>query len=164
MSLIEQMRNARIPLLVSSECASLRTVATYEWQAAGGLNPVPKTPLSFETVQEIALGLKDVQQGTAYGAPALKVNGNTLANIPVNKSAEANCAVFHIDFDLRASLLKAKPEIYYITDHYAAYPTVLVRLSNISRSELRELLALAWNFVSAKKPARTSKTRSKSKN
>jgi hypothetical protein len=129
--------------------------------ATTGLNPMPKTPLTFDTVQEIALTLKDVQPGTAYGAAALKVNGNTLANVPVNKSAEPNCAVFHIDFDLRGSLIKSKPEIYYITDHYAGYPTVLVRLSNISRGELRDLLGLAWSFVSAKKPARTSKRKPK---
>jgi hypothetical protein len=122
-----------------------------------------KTPLTFETVREIALELKDVQPGTAYGAPALKVNGNTLANVPVNKSAEANSAVFHIDFDLRRSLIESNPEVYYVTDHYAAYPTVLVRLSNISRGELRELLGLAWSFVSAKKPARASNLKSKSK-
>lgn len=124
---------------------------------------MPNTPLTFETVQEIALELADVQPGTAYGAPALKVNGNTLANVPVNKSAEPNSAVFHIDFDLRGSLIESKPKVYYVTDHYAAYPTVLVRLSNISRSELRELLGLAWSFVSAKKPARASKRQSKSK-
>jgi hypothetical protein len=122
-----------------------------------------KTPLTFETVQEIALKLKDVQPGTAYGAPALKINGNTMANVPVNKSAEPNCAVFHIDFALRDSLIKSKPEVYYVTDHYAAYPTVLVRLSNISRSELRELLGLAWSFVSARQPARASSPRSKPK-
>jgi hypothetical protein len=130
------------------------------WQA---WDPMPKTPLTFETVQEIALGLKGVQPGTAYGAPALKVNGNTLANVPVNKSAEPNCAVVHIDFDLRGSLIKSKPEVYYVTDHYEAYPTVLVRLSSISRGELRELLGLSWNFVSAKKPARASKPRVKPK-
>jgi len=124
---------------------------------------MPITQLTFETVREIALGLTDVQEGTSYGAPALKVNGNMLACVPVNKSAEPNSAVFHIDFDLRGSLIKSNPDIYYITDHYASYPTVLVRLSSISRGELRELLGLAWSFVAAKKPARARNLESKSK-
>jgi hypothetical protein len=105
----------------------------------------------------LALEMTDVESGTAYGAPAVKVNGNLLASVPVNKSAEPNSAVFRIDFDLRDSLLRAKPEIYYLTDHYSGYPTVLVRLSKISRGELRELLSLSWNFVSAKKPARAKR-------
>jgi hypothetical protein len=120
-----------------------------------------KTPLSFATVLELALEMQDTETGTAYGAAAVKVNGNVLASVPVNKSAEANCAVFRIDFDLRGSLIKAKPDIYYVTEHYAGYPTVLVRLSKISRDELRELLGLSWSFVSAKKPARPSKAKSK---
>jgi hypothetical protein len=118
-----------------------------------------KTPLTFDAVRELALEMTGVEPGTAYGAPAVKVNGNLLASVPVNKSAEPNSAVFRIDFDLRESLLRAKPDIYYVTDHYSGYPTVLVRLSKISRGELRNLLSLSWNFVCAKKPARVSKKR-----
>jgi hypothetical protein len=36
-----------------------------------------------------------------------------------------------------------------------------VRLSKISRDELREVLGLSWSFVSAKKPARPAKAKSK---
>jgi hypothetical protein len=79
-----------------------------------------------------------------------------LACVPVNKSAEPNCAAFRIDFDLRAALIKQNPEIYYVTDHYANHQIVLVRLSRMGPAELRDLLGLAWSFVSAKKPARGS--------
>jgi hypothetical protein len=114
---------------------------------------MPKTPLNFDTVRDLALELADVETGTAYGAPALKVRGNVLASVPVNASAEENSAVFRVDFDMRSSLLQTRPDIYYVTPHYAGYPTVLVRLSKISRAELRELLGLSWSFVSAKRPA-----------
>jgi hypothetical protein len=120
---------------------------------------MPRTPLTFDAVRKLALEMTGVEAGTSYGAPALKVNGNVFASVPVNKSAEANSAVFRIDFVMRSSLLQARPEIYYITDHYSGYPTVLVRLSKISRGELRELLSLSWNFIAAKKPARASKVR-----
>ncbi len=117
--------------------------------------------ITFDTVREIALSLTDVTAATSYGSPALKVHGNLLACVPVNKSAEPNSAVFSIDMDLRATLLRSKPAIYYITDHYTSYPTVLVRLSRIDRKELRELLGMAWSFVAAKKPASKSKAKSK---
>ena len=122
---------------------------------------MPKPLLTFDVVRELALELTDVEAGISYGAPAVKVNGNVLASVPVNKSAEANCAVFRIDFDLRSSLLGERPDIYYLTEHYANYPTVLVRLSKISRAELRELCGLSWSFVSAKKPKRALRTKAK---
>jgi hypothetical protein len=120
-----------------------------------------KTPLTFETVRDMALELAGVEIGTAYGAPALKVRGNVLASVPVDKSAEPNCLVVRIDFDMRSSLVQSKPDVYYFTEHYAGYPTVLVRLSKISRKELRELLSLSWSFVSAKKPARKTSAKTK---
>jgi hypothetical protein len=115
-----------------------------------------KALLAFDAVRRLALELPDVTESTMYGSPALKVHGNLLACVPVNKSAEPNCVAFRIDFDLRAALIKQSPGIYYITDHYAKHPFVLVRLSHIEPRELRELLGLAWNFVSAKKPIRKS--------
>jgi hypothetical protein len=53
----------------------------------------------------------------------------------------------HIDLEHRAELLRQHPDTYYITDHYAPHPTVLVRLSKISRTDLRELLRDACRFV-----------------
>jgi hypothetical protein len=103
--------------------------------------------LNFDTVRELGLALADVVDGTAYGSPALKLNGKLLACIPVNKSAELNSIVVHIDIEQRAELLRHHPDIYYITNHYAPHPTVLVRLSRITRADLRELLRNAHRFV-----------------
>ncbi len=89
-----------------------------------------------------------------YGSPALKARGKMLACVPVNRSAEPNCAAFRIDFDRRAALIEANPEIFYITDHYADHPTVLVRLSRIRPDGLRDLLCLALQLVSSSIPAR----------
>jgi hypothetical protein len=47
-------------------------------------------------------------------------------------------------------LLAAEPRVYYVTDHYLNYPSVLVRLPRIDRSSLRDLLEMAWSFVSSK--------------
>jgi hypothetical protein len=110
--------------------------------------------ITFDTVREVALTLPDVVESTMYGSPALKVRGNLLACVPANKSVEPNCAVFRIDRDLRVALVKTKPEIYYITDHYADHPTVLARLSRMGPKELRDILGLAWSFACSKKPAR----------
>jgi hypothetical protein len=96
--------------------------------------------LTFDAVRQLGLALPDVVDGAAYGAPALKLRGKILACIPTNKSAEANSIVVHIDLEHRAELLRQHPDLYYITDHYAPHPTVLVRLSTITRADLTELL------------------------
>jgi hypothetical protein len=106
--------------------------------------------LDFDTVKEIGRSLAGVTDGTAYGAPALKLRGKLLACIPTNKSAEANSLMVRIDLERRAQLLRRSPEIYYVTDHYAPHPTVLVRLSRITLTELTQLLREGWDFASAK--------------
>jgi hypothetical protein len=45
-----------------------------------------------------------------------------------HKSAEPDSLVVRADFEQRAELLNADPNVYYITDHYKGYPAVLVRL------------------------------------
>ena len=102
---------------------------------------------NFDTVRQLGLALPDVVDGTAYGSPALKLGGKLIACIPTNKSAEANSIVVHIDLEHRAELLRQHPDIYYITDHYAPHPTVLVRLAKITRTDLTELLRDARRFV-----------------
>jgi hypothetical protein len=108
--------------------------------------------LNFNTVRELGLALPDVVDGTAYGAPALKLDGKLLAGIPTNKSAEPNCIVVRIDLEHRAELLRQHPDIYYITDHYAPHPAVLVRLLKITRTDLTELLRDAYRFVMPSAP------------
>lgn len=75
------------------------------------------------------------------GSRALKLTGRLLACVPTNKSAETNSVVVRIDLEHRAELGRERPDVYYITDHYAPHATVLVRLSKIARSDLRELTA-----------------------
>jgi hypothetical protein len=110
--------------------------------------------LNFDTVREIALAFADIVDGTAYGAPALKLGGKLLACVPTNRSAEPNSIVVWIDIEQRAELLRQCPDIYYITDHYRPHPTVLVRLPKITRTDLRGLLRDAHRFaaMSASRP------------
>jgi hypothetical protein len=108
--------------------------------------------VDFDTVRKLGLALPDVVDGTAYGSPALKLGGKLLACIPTNKSAEPNSIVVHVDLEQRAELLRQHPDIYYVTDHYAPHPTVLVRLSKITRNDLTELLRDARRVVMSSTP------------
>ena len=53
---------------------------------------------------------------------------------------------------MRAGLMASDPDSYYLTNHYVNYPVVLVRLSRIHADALRDLLSMAWRFVTMKKP------------
>lgn len=70
--------------------------------------------------------------------------------IPVHKSAEPGSLAVRIDFNRREELMAAAPDVYYVTDHYVNYPTVLVRLSRIEPDALKDLLGMAWSFVTMK--------------
>jgi hypothetical protein len=106
-----------------------------------------KGKIGFDAVRNIGLGLPGVVESTAYGCPALKVHGQLLACIPVHRSAEPDSLVVRVDFDDRAELLIAAPDVYYVTDHYAGYTAVLVRLSRVNPDLLRDLLGMAYKFV-----------------
>ena len=106
--------------------------------------------MRFDAVRKIALKLPDVEEGTTYGSPALKVHGKLLACLAVHKSAERDSLAVRIGFEERSQLIAADPDTYYLTNHYVNYPVVLVRLSRIHRDALRDLLGAAWRFVSEK--------------
>ena len=55
-----------------------------------------------------------------------------------------------IDFEQRTELMAAEPGIYYVTEHYVKHSAVLVRLGQIDRDSLKDLLGLAWRFVTSK--------------
>jgi hypothetical protein len=61
----------------------------------------------------------------------------------------------------RAALIADYPDIYYVTDHYAKHPAVLVRLGRIDRASLRDLLGAAWRFVSSEKKTKKTGMRSR---
>ena len=49
------------------------------------------------------------------------------------------------------------PDTYYLKPHYVGYPSVLVRLSRVSREALKDLLHAAWRQVDASAPKRKRK-------
>jgi hypothetical protein len=118
--------------------------------------------VNFDTARQIGLALPGVEDGTAYGNLALKAHGKLLACIPAHRSAEPDSLVVKVDFGDRAALLAEAPDVYYVTDHYVGYPWVLVRLSRVSPDVLRDLLGMAYKFVT-RKAARRSPARKRQK-
>jgi hypothetical protein len=117
---------------------------------------MPKKAIGFDAVRRAGRTLPDVEESTAYGSPALKVGGRLFACIAINKAAEPNSLMVRMPFEERDALIAEQPDLYYLADHYAPHPCVLVRLSRVDPAALRDLLLMGWRFVSAqkKRPAR----------
>jgi hypothetical protein len=119
-----------------------------------------ETQLTFGAVLAIGEKLPGTEVTTAYGSPALKVNGRMYAGIAINKAAEPNSLVVYVaDFEQRDALLAEEPDTYYVKPHYEAYPVVLVRLARVTRDALEDLLRGAHGVVSRKPPARRRRKR-----
>jgi hypothetical protein len=97
-----------------------------------------KKPLAvtYEIVRQLGLALPNVEEGTSYGTPALKVKGKLFVRL----REEGDVIVLKMPFDRREALMTEDPETYFITDHYREYEWVLVRLSKVSLDALRDLL------------------------
>jgi hypothetical protein len=100
---------------------------------------------TFDDVRAIALALPDVEETTAYGMPAFKVGKVRFAGEPIPRSdVEPTSLGVHMSFAERDRRIATRPRVYYLTEHYARYPAVLVRLANVRRDELEEILGAAW--------------------
>jgi hypothetical protein len=131
----------------------------FHYLPPGGWDVPKGKKIDFDVVREMTMALPDVEESTIHGARSLKVRGRLLACPALHQSAEPDSLAVRIGFDQRAELLATEPRVYYVTDHYVTYPTVLVRLSQVHRDSLRDLLGMAWRFVSAR--ARRSGTKAR---
>jgi hypothetical protein len=121
---------------------------------------MPRKKTAFDTVRELGGALPDVEAGTAYGSPALKVRGEMFVCKAIHRSAAPNTMVALVGFKRRDELIAADPAVFYLTNHYVNYPTVLVRLSRIDDDALRDVLRMAKRFVKGHKgPIRARRRR-----
>jgi hypothetical protein len=120
---------------------------------------MPRKKMDFDTVREIALALPGVEESSLHGAPTVKVCGRLLACPALHKSAEANSLVIRVGVEQRAALLAHDPNVFYVTDHYISYPSVLARLDRIDPKALRKLLEIGWRFVTSSAKVRRGSKR-----
>jgi hypothetical protein len=105
----------------------------------------------FAVVADVGLALAGVERATKYdGSPVLRVGGAFMAGLAAHPSAEPDSLVVRVRLEDRDALLDEAPDVYYLTDHYAPHPVVLVRLRRLDRPALQDLLAVARRLALAK--------------
>ncbi|HWW21750.1 MAG TPA: MmcQ/YjbR family DNA-binding protein [Steroidobacteraceae bacterium] len=98
----------------------------------------------YEALCALALKLPGVEISSSYRTPSIKVKGKFLGRL--RTEAEGAFAI-RCDFLDRQILMQAHPAAFFVTDHYLNYPMVLVRLDQVGRRELSDLLERAWRMV-----------------
>ena len=86
-----------------------------------------------------AEGLPGIEEGVSYGTPALKVGKKLLCRIK-----DADTVVVMCPIEEKELLMEAAPELYFETDHYKGWPTLLVRIHDVPLDELGVRLKRAW--------------------
>ena len=98
----------------------------------------------FAKVVAIAERFPGVEVSRSYGTPAIKVKRKLLARL--RSEAEGGLAI-QCDFVEREMLLQAAPETFYITDHYADYPMVLINLGCVRWDAMPDIIERAWRIA-----------------
>ena len=104
--------------------------------------------MTFDDIRKIALAWPEVTDGTSYGTPALKVREKLLVRLREDGDSLVMLGVPH---DERDMLVESQPRVFYFTDHYRDYPTVLIRLSKANRANVEPLLRRQWRALASKK-------------
>ncbi len=94
-----------------------------------------------EDVRRFALSLPGSAEKPYHRLPSFRVRGSLFLRMhELPDTFFVRCA----SIEERDGLLKAEPGKCFITPHYAGYPGVLVRLSQIDLGEMTELVTESW--------------------
>ena len=104
--------------------------------------------MTFDEVRKFALLWPEVEDGTSYGIPALKVRKKMLARL---KEDGDSLVMPGVPRDEREMLVESQPKLFYFTDHYRDYPIVLIRLSKASRAIVEPFLRRHWRKLASNK-------------
>ena len=86
--------------------------------------------MTWDDVVQIGLALPEVEVGTAYGTPALRVRKAFMCRL----REDGETLAIRCDFDERPLLIDAHPGVLFVTPHYETSPFVLVAAASSPRS------------------------------
>lgn len=114
--------------------------------------------VTVDATRELLSSFPGVEEGPCYGTAGFRVRGKFLARLRDDDTVlVVKCG--DIERDLR---MQADPGTFFTTDHYRGWPTVLVRLSSVTKDDLRDVLEVAW-LLSAPKRLRAELERKREK-
>jgi hypothetical protein len=111
----------------------------------------PSRGVSVRDAKKMLLELPGVVEGSSYRMPSFLVNGRFFARFRDDDTVLVLQLKAIADRDV---LMEIDPRAFFFTEHYRNYPDVLVRLAEVPRSLLADVVTEAWRHVSALPPPR----------
>jgi hypothetical protein len=112
--------------------------------------------MNWDDAVAFALTLPDTMLGTSYGQPAVKLASNDRAFLFASRESDTSFGV-SLDLGSIEMLKETEPETFWQTAHYAGWEAILVRYDSSDTERVRDVIARARDFVSAKRKARPRK-------
>src|SRR5207248_11255579 len=101
--------------------------------------------------RRLLLKLPQVTEGRSYGMPSFLLNGRFLARF---RDDDTVLVLQLGTIAERDVLMQVDPRAFFFTEHYRNYPAVLIRLAEVPRPLLVDVVTESWRQVAALPPAR----------
>jgi hypothetical protein len=101
---------------------------------------------SFDDVRRAVADLPDVEAGTFYGTPGLKVRGKGFCRMWSEREHDRDdvhdteVLVVFCDLEEKPSLIESSGGVLFSTPHYEGHGALLVRLADVTADDLADLL------------------------
>jgi hypothetical protein len=97
--------------------------------------------MNWPRLIQLGRDLPDVEVSTWYRTPSLAVRGKSFVRL----KEDGTTVVFLVEeLDERDLLLRTRPDVYFLTEHYRDSTAVLARLAKLTAAECRVRLEVAW--------------------
>lgn len=104
--------------------------------------------MTWDELRAIVLALPGTTEGTSYGTPAFRVGKTFLTRL---REDGETLVVPLASIEEREVLMESAPELYFYTEHYRDWPSVLLRLPLAEPAHVAGLLTQAWRRAAGKR-------------
>ena len=116
--------------------------------------------LSKAEARKIMLSIPGTDERLWFNQPSVFIHDRFLAKAHHKEDA----VTLQVgSMEMRDMMLEAEPKLFYITDHYRKFPFVLIRLSALTKTVLKEMLVGRAAQLAAMKPIKRAAKKKKKK-
>jgi hypothetical protein len=116
--------------------------------------------LSKAEARKVMLSLSGTDERLWFNQPSVFIHDRFLAKTHHKEDA----VTLQVgSMEMRDMMLEAEPELFYITDHHRKFPFVLIRLSALTKTVLKEMLVGRAAQLAAMKPIKRAPKKTKKK-
>ena len=120
----------------------------------------PSRGVPVADARRLLLGLPDIKEGRSYGMPSFLRDGRFFARFRDDDTVLVRQVVTIAERDV---LMDLDPRAFFFTEHYRNYPAVLIRLADVPKALLVDVVTEARRQVGAKRAVRRLARRGKEK-